>query len=794
MRVSLSSLQRFFSSPLPIKQIIEACDRIGIETEIETLLTCSFSSIVTAKVLTTLPHPNADKLVIATLFDGQKEYQIVCGAPNCRPGIIVPLALPGAKLHDSEGKAFTIKKSKIRGVESQGMCCGADELGFPHLQTSDRGLFEFPLNTPLGESACTILADTLIECSLTPNLGHCASLLGLAREITHVTNVELVLPKEFSLAPLETNAEENPEHDQNLCPIFCCVKISGVSSETSPQELQNALGELKQKSINSIVDITNYIMLSLGQPLHVYDAQSVDFDSLRAQKSQEKHTVKLLNNTEVVISEGIPIICDKNHTVGLAGVMGSLDSSFIETTTDIVLEAAYFSPQAIRASQTHIPLHSEAAYRFTRGIDPNNVLPSLYAAIHYVKKLFPNAKISPIRVLGAAPQSPSLTLRTDMIKRLLGISLSDSQVEEKLVSLGFTVTPQETGSLLVHVPSYRHDIHEEVDLVEEIYRTQPWKIESRKAPAVYTPMYSLKREVVDFLANSGLQQFFTCDLLDAETAALNRQEADYISLQGSKQATVLRDSLLPGLLKSTATNLNRQAPYVHAFELGTTYSKKDSKYQETQSLGIILSGQAEGLSWISHERPLSFYSIKGWLERLFQYFHISSQAYTLLPSDNLNFHPYQQAELYLHKNMLGRFGTLHPQLCKKAQIKHSVFFAELSLDVLLFMQKKAIHLYKPYPIYPSSFRDITLTVHESVPANSLRKKLLSFHSKWLESVSIISIYQNKNPDTQNKNVSLRLVFQDKERTLSSQEIEEEHERLLAMLKEQIDDTKGMIYS
>ncbi|ADZ18404.1 phenylalanine--tRNA ligase subunit beta [Chlamydia psittaci] len=794
MRVSLSSLQRFFSSPLSIKQIIEACDHIGIETEIETLLSCSFSSIITAKIIKTLPHPNADRLVVATLFDGKQEHQVVCGAPNCRPDIIVPLALPGAKLHDHEGNPYTIKKSKLRGVESQGMCCGTDELGFSHLQKTERGLFEFPEGTPLGESACALLADTSIEFCLTPNLGHCASLLGLAREIAHVANVDLILPEEFSFAPLETIPKEHASHDQSICPIFCCVKISGVSSETSPQELQQALSQLKQKSINTIVDITNYIMLALGQPLHVYDAKTVDIDSLRAEKAKEKHYLKLLNNEEVLVPQGTAIICDKNHTVGLAGVMGSLDSSFNETTTDIILEAAYFLPKAIRASQTHIPLHSEAAYRFTRGSNPDNVLPSLYAAIHYIQKLFPNAKVSPIHVVGSVPQSPTLTLRTEMIERVLGATLSQSQVHEELVSLGFTVTSQDQGILSVHVPSYRHDIREEIDLVEEICRTQPWKIEKNKTPATYTPLYAFKREIVDFLAQSGLQQFFTCDLLDIETAALHRQETDYIALQGSKHATVLRDSLLPGLLKSTATNLNRQAPYVHAFELGTVYTKKGSQYQETQSLGIILSGAAEELSWVCHERALSFYSIKGWVERLFRHFHISSTAYTIRPSEHPNFHPYQQAEIYLHKHLLGRFGTLHPQLCKKAQIKHSVFFAELSVDSLLHTQKKAIPRYQPYPIYPSSFRDITLTVDESIPADSLRKKLLSFHSKWLESVSIISIYQNKNPTVQNKNVSLRLVFQDKERTLSNQEIEEEHERLLAMLNEQLDDTKGTIDS
>lgn len=791
MRVSLSLLQKFFSSSLSLKQIVEACDRIGIE--IETPLSHAHSFIVTAKIIATSHHPNADHLVVATLFDGNAEYQIVCGAPNCHVGSIVPLALPGAKVYDQAGCLYTIKKSKLRGIESQGMCCGADELGFPHLQAQGKNLFVFPETSPLGEDVYTLLSDTSIECSLTPNLGHCASILGLAREITHVSPTTLTIPTDFSFSPLPRQTQNTPQHDLTICPFFCYVKISGVSSQPSPQELQDILKACKYKPINAIVDITNYIMLALGQPLHAYNAQAIDYESLCAQKASSPHNLQLLSNEEVLIPQGLPIICDKNHTVALAGVMGSLESSFQETTTEIILEAAYFDPKAIRQSQTYIPINSEAAYRFTRGTDSHNVLPAMYAAIHYIKKLFPQAQVSPIRILGEKTPTKTLTLRKTTVQRILGNQDSEETLKVKLHTLGFSVTSQHEA-ITVEIPSYRHDIHQEIDLVEEICRIEPWHIEKRHSVPVYTPIYSLKRKIVDFLSQSGLQQFFTCDLLDTETVALDRQQKNNqtIHLQGSKYATSLRTSLLPGLLKSTATNLNRQAPYVHAFELGTTYTKVNTRYCETQNLGIILSGQAEQISWISQNRPLSFFSIKGWVEKLFHHLRISLSAYTIQEGHHENFHPYQQAEIYLHKRVIGQFGTLHPHLCKKAQIKCPVFFAEISVDALISTQKKSQKRYQPYPIYPSSFRDITLTVPESLPADSLRRKLLSFPSKWLESVSIISIYQNRDSTTPNKNVSLRLVFQDKERTLSNQEIEEEHERLLARLKQELNDTIGTI--
>ncbi len=794
MRVSLSLLQTFFSSPLSLKQILSACDRIGIETEIEDAFLGSLSSVVTAKVLDTQKHPNADTLVVATVFDGTAEHQIVCGAPNCRPGIIIPLALPGAKLRNAEGEILTITKSKIRGIESRGMCCGADELGFPHLQKSERGLFEFPEDTPLGESACSLLAGAFIECSLTPNLGHCASLLGLAREIACVSGVDLVLPEPFSCLPVPSQYEDLGTHDDQASPFFCSVHISGVDNRPSPQKIQEALFALKQKPINALVDITNYVMLSLGQPLHAYDARYVQKDSIRAEKLQEPSELTLLNKETVSLPEGTLVIRDDAHILGLAGIMGGAVSSVDEETTEIILESAYFLPQAIRSLQKHLPIHSEAGYRFARGTDPQQVLPALYAAIHLIQDLFPEARVSLIRKLGNEEQPlRAVHLRENTTQRILGESITLEDAEISLSQLGFPVTREE-DSLCVTVPSYRHDIKEEIDLVEELYRSRDWKVRSAKHQPAYPPMYKLKRGLTDHLVHAGLQQFFTCDLLDPETASLSLQETELLALQGSKQATALRNSLLPGLIKSVAININRKAPYVHAFEIGTVYSRNKepkrgkhySAYREQESLGIILSGQSEPLSWENTRSSLSFYSIKGWVETVLRYIGISIDDCLVTPSESENFHPYQQAQLSYNKQCIGLLGTLHPDLCKKAQIKQQVFFAELLLNPLLGSLKTAPAEYAPYPVYPSSFRDITLTVNEDIPAGLLRKKLLSYPSKWLERVVIISVYQDKSASTTNKNVSLRLLFRDMTRTLSNQEIDAEHERLLTLLNQEID--------
>lgn len=785
MYISLSLLQTFLSSSLSVQQILDACDRIGIEADYQ--LPSYSPYIVTAKIISTTPHPSADRLKVAILFDGSSQYQIVCGADNCREGIIVPLALPGAKLTSSDGTVITIKKSKLRGIESQGMCCGADEIGFPHLQQSKRGLFEFPEDTQLGENAILLLADPSIEYSLTPNLSHCASLLGLSREIAFITpETSLSIPETFSFHPLAQQKEIFDAHDIHNAPFFCSVVISGVHTVESPAYIQEALIRFKHKPINLIVDITNYIMLTLGQPLHAYDASSLDPHSLHAHTLQQEQDLVLLNDQTVHLPSGSFVIRDNNTILGLAGIMGSKQSSVHAGTQNIVLEAAYFHPKNIRLTQNQTRVYTEASYRFTRGIDPQMTLPALYAAIHCLQQICPEANVSPIRILGDIPatQSP-ISLKPHTLSRILGVQMSPEEISQKLSSLGF-LTQIAHQTVLAIPPSYRHDIIEEMDLVEEIFRIQPIDSKRHKQkPVVFPPIYALKRQITTFLTSSGIQQFFTSDLLEPTTAKLDLSQEPAIYLQGSQHTLTLRRSLLPGLLSSVATNLHRQQNKIQAFEIGSAYTLVHDSYKEIEHLAMILTGH--DTSWIPSE-PISFYTIKGRVEALLK--HLRIHAYTIQRSQSPNFHPRQQVEVFIGKQRLGIFGMVHPHLCKKAQIRIPVFFAEFSIPLLLQSQKKKIAVYQPYPVYPSSFRDITLTVDATIPADLLRQKLSKFGSKWLERVFIISVYQNKDHVLPTKNISLRLIYQDYGKTLSNQEIDQEHERLVTLLNQELEQLRG----
>lgn len=783
MHVPLSLLNRFFKHPISLSEILEACDRIGVEIFIPSSSNV-LSSVVSAKIISTLPHPNSDRLRIAQVFDGDQTWQVVCGAPNCRPDIIIPFAKIGAVLPDPDKHSFKIKKSKIRDIESFGMCCGADEIGYPHLQNED-GLLELPVTTPLGEDISVLLNETILELSLTPNLGHCASLYGLAREIAFCSKAELNLPedlistKEYSI--LNTYGSNEPD----LCPLYVYAKVSNVSPIPSPKDLQDKLLSLKIKPINAIVDITNYIMFCLGQPLHTYDANHVDTHSLNVRLSTPKETITLLNNQNITLPEGLLLVCDQNNPLALAGIMGSLQSSITENTQSIILESAFFNPSTIRLAQKHTSLHTEAAYRFVRGTDPKTVLPALKSALQLLSTVFPNAEISTIVTKGDTSYvTKNISVRKAKVNQLLGTSLSSNILAEKLSSLGFQSLEETFDTVTVDIPSYRHDINEEVDLIEEVARTEESLRASTKSPnrTIYSEGYSLEKQIKPILTGSGLLEFYTCDLLDPEMTTWS-EESPEISLLGSKHATALRHSLLPGLLKSTALNLNRQSTAVQAFEIGKTYHKNVS-YQEKLRLGIILAGNAKPLSWQNLDTSTNFFILKGIIEKLLNKLGIRIPLIEK-PSANPNFHPYQQTQLFL-KHDLGILGMVHPTLRKKADIKIPVFFAELSLDVLLkYMNKKTIH-YKPYPIYPGSFRDFTISVPLELPASILINKLSQSKSKWLESVSLVSIYQNKDVDLTQKSVSLRLNFQNKEKTLSNEEIDQEYNLLIASLMKQLE--------
>lgn len=795
MLIPLQALQRYFSSPISLKEILRACDIIGIEATISESKEKSFSDVVAVKILEVRPHPDAEKLRVATVSDGESLTQVVCGASNCREGIITAFAKVGATLTSSEGATYKIKKSKIRGVESFGMCCSTEELGIA-AENSSEGILELPSDTPLGEDLSIILGSVSLELSLTPNLGHCASLLGVAREIAFALGKTLITPQEWNFSPFPTLLCPSFDRaDEDACPLFAFAEITGIANIPSPKGLQETLTKLGQKPTNAIVDITNYIMLGLGQPLHAYDRRFVDTDSLSVSKLNSSQSITTLQNEELLLPESTLVIKDKEKTLAIAGVIGCKSSSIQDSTESIVLEAAYFSPQTISKSISLTGLQTEASYRFSRGVDPKNVLPALYAAIHLILDIFPQAKVKHVYVLENSPyEAKFVYLRTFQVNRLLGTSLDQKECCLRLERLGFQVVKKEEDRIVVEVPSYRHDITTETDLIEELFRAVGFhsiahtqsSVATSKVREAYPPLYSLNRQLVHSLTGFGLLEFYTEDLLAPASAELYPKTESNIHLSGSKSSLLLRPSLFPGLLSCAANAFNRRHNSFRGFEIGKVYDKINERYQEKEVLGLILGGEPSPNSWMPTDKKLSFFSIKGLIEKLLCDLGISIPL-DVDPSDSPLFHPFQQGLLRVKKTDLGIIGSVHPKYLRKAGISQPVLFAEIFLDKLLKLLPKEHVSYKPVSPFPSSFRDVTLPVPDKIPSSTLVKKLLSLNSKWLESVTVVSIYRDsKSIDSNVRNISLRLTFRGNTKTLSNQEVDEEYNLLITSLHQQLE--------
>ncbi len=800
MLIPLSWLKKYFSTPISLSEIHNACDKIGIEIEAIHSEQFFFSKVVIGEVLETIPHPNADNLKIATVNIGLENLKIICGATNCRPGIKVAVALIGSTLvPKGETQTISIKKSKIRGEVSYGMLCSHQELNItPPFAVVNNGILELPSNAPLGENLSSFLSDHIIELSITPNLGHCCSLWGFAREIAAVSpHLKL---KPFEDADISINTSE-PNLDFKItsqdCFLYFSVLIKNISVHASPILIQTALESIKVKTINNIVDITNFIMFEQGQPLHAFDADKIDLSSFEVTNLQKQTEFSLLNAKTIILEPQALVIQDKNGPLALAGIIGGEKSKISLKTTNVLLEAAVFSPKSVRSSSHKYDLHTDSSYRFERGVDFHRTLQALKNAVNLIKKSCPEAQVGPIfcKENNSFPIKKIL-LRSSTIHRILSLSLSPNELSEKLLPLGFNTIDTTEDSITVHVPSYRNDINEEIDLVEEICRAIGFEKISKNSQLSYTKFkkdktYLFKKDLRKLLIKEGLTECYCSDLLVNEGDFLLSNDflphEKYIFLKNtaSIKTLFLRPSLLQGLLSSCIKNANHKLDSFIAFEIGEIYYKQDSKYIETSTFACIGYGSTQPFSWEKASTPLSFFDFKGILENIFSQLFLKKKI-SFIKSSLLDFHPYQQAIILLDHQPIGKIGQLHPNLLKKSNFKLNVpiFFIECSISPL---NKNSIlqQSFHPIPLYPAIQRDWTISVKQNIEVEQIIKKILEKKSKWLESVSILSVYENNTIGKNIKNVSFRLTYRDTQKTLLSKDIDNEYNKLITSIEKQM---------
>lgn len=798
MLVPLSWLKEYLDLSISPEKIAEVLTFAGLEVDRVEKNSLGFTGVVVAKVLQAKPHPEAERLRIATVSDGTHEYQIVCGASNCRENLVTALAKVGAQLTDGDGRNFKIKKSKLRGVESEGMLCSSQELG---LSSEDSGIIELSQDLPLGIDLFEIFGDTIFDISLTPNLGHCMSIQGIARELSTLLNIPLKSSK-----PL---VSENPNcsiHDiiqvsidsPDACLQYSCRYIENIEIKPSPEWLKNRLEACGVRSINNIVDITNYILLEYGQPLHAFDFDKVAGGELIITEFAEDSSLTTLDLIERKLPKGSLVITDNEKILAVAGIMGGLSSSITENTTRILVESAYFHPSSIRKTSKALNLRTDSSSRFEKTIDPLNVSLALDRAIALMQELAGGqialGKIDEI----SHPYTPlKLTCRLNKINSLLGTKLSFNEVETLLHRLKFPCTPHSNDeSFTVIIPSYRNDIRAEIDLVEEVARVYGYQhitlkeVKSIHSLMPHSSLYLMEKKLRQRLIAEGLQEVLTCDLISPKLATLAVEHIAcedpliHVLQPSSVDQSILRPSMLPGLLQILKHNIDHQTNSLAVFEIGLIHYRQDNHFHEKPMVGILLTGNYETHFWEKNPRKVDFFDLKGVLESVFMGLNLSTISYE--PSSLEGFHPTRQATIKSRHKTLGILGEVHPNLADKLDLKEKIYFAEFSLSELIESTSHFISM-EALPIYPGSDRDWTATFKEETPYSIILDSLKSISSRLVKNISLVNLYRSETLGPDKKNLSFRFIYRDDQKTLSLEMVEKEHARILAFAQQKLKD-------
>lgn len=788
MKILLSWLKEYIDINLPPAQIGKILTSLGLEVDAIENVGTPFARIIVAKIINAAPHPAAEKLQIATVFDGSREFQVVCGAPNCRMGIKTAFAPVGAVLRDKEGKENLIQNVKIRGIESFGMLCSPFELG---LSSDHSGILEFADHIKEGSDVAEMYRDVVFEVSLTPNLSHCQSLIGVARELSAATG----LPVKYPSANVQEDEWDDINkavsvsiQDSEKCPRYTCRLIRNVKISPSPAWLKNKLERSGLRSVNNVVDVTNYVLLELGHPLHAFDYDTLSGHQIIVKTAEPDEGFMTLDNKKRVLSNEDLVISDQNKSVAIAGVMGGLISEVTPSTVNVLLESAYFQPATIRKTSKKFGLQTDASKRFERGTDPNGVILSLERAAMLIQQLA-DGKVARgiIDQKEKDFQEIEIQCRLNRINNLLGTQLSINEVENIFNRLGFHPQWNKKDAFMVKIPTYRVDIQTEIDLIEETARLYGYdkipKVLARYQGTMQpdAPIFLFERQARQKLLNQGLQEFLTCDLIGPTLLDIIQEESvlrdSMIKVLNptSVEQSVLRTSLLPGLLQVVKFNIDHQNHSISGFELGRIHFKDGDQYKEQSMAAIILTGKARAAHWDRKAEDVDFYDLKGMVEAVFNELGIEGLEFK---SQSLKiFHNGRQASIYVGSLEVGSLGEVHPSIQRRLDVSQRILFAEFNLHDL-FKIRKPLQKMAEIPIYPHSTRDWTITLPEDLPIETILKILRSISSPLLEEISVKDIFKSEKIGKDKKNATFHFVYRDRAKTIEFETVEEEHDRII----------------
>lgn len=799
MKIPLSWLKEHIDlTNFTDEQIADAMTEIGFEVEACYQTTPLFQGVVTAQVIETKQHPNADRLTCAMVSDGNQVYPVVCGAPNCREGIIVALARVGASIDDQEGKTWKIKKSKLRGELSHGMLCSEIELG---IGRDSSGIIEFPENTPLGTLLEDQYKDTVIEIGLTPNLAHAFCILGVARDLAAYLDLPLKNGCSYLGQLPELKKKRGSKRfkialeDTEGCPSYGFATIEGVKVGPSPEWLKLRLENAGVRSINNVVDATNYCMLEYGQPLHAFDADKIKGDKVIIRGAQEDEILETLDGKSRNLEEHHLIIADSEKPLALAGVMGGANSEVSDQTSSLLIESAVFDPTVVRKSSKDFFLVSDSSKRFERGVDSNQCLPTLEKVTQLILDIAGGICSQLPQLKGRKCfETKSVPLRFTQIAKVLGVEIERAQVEKMWNKLQFHWTPTEEG-WMISVPTYRYDISQEIDLVEEVSRffginKIPHILEKALPSRIpHSPLYTLENEVRSILVAERLQEVVCSSLVDPQKMAAlpeltTGKEQISVMNPSSKDHSTLRSSLICSALDTIKKNQDHQVSHLACFEIGRVYSKKAEQYEEEPVVSIFLTGETVGDDPLVLKREVDFFDLKGIIQRVSRALRIDNIEY--VNTKHALFHPGRQAKLFQGKRELGYIGQVHPTWAQFFDVKKNVYFAQISLKHLKMLRTEQVQ-YRPLSIYPSSQRDWTITLDKSIGYKQLAAWIDQYKGSHCNGFELISIYEGQKLAEGTHSLSLRFTYQDSKATLKQQVVDKEHMKMVETIEKFINE-------
>ncbi|MDP1603097.1 MAG: phenylalanine--tRNA ligase subunit beta [Legionella sp.] len=771
MKVSENWLREWVNPALDSQQLASLLTMAGLEVDAINPVAGIFEQVIVAQVINVTSHPQADKLSLCEISTGKDALlKVVCGAQNVRPGLKVALAQIGATLPDG----LVIKESQLRGELSEGMLCSAAELG---LQDSAEGIIELDDDAPIGMNFREYLSldDKVLDIDLTPNRADCLSVIGVAREIAALSQLPLRAAPGEIVAPEIDEQKTIQLQAKEACPHYCGRIIKNINSGAiTPLWMRERLRRSGIRSIHPVVDVTNYVMLELGQPLHAFDLNKLHGDII-VRYGRDNEFLELLDGQEVALKDNVLVIADSKTPLAIAGVMGGASSAVNETTVDVFLESAWFNPITIAGVARSYGLFTDSSQRFERGVSPELQLMAMERATTLLLEIAGGQAGPLTEAVDAShlPRRTPVSFNPAKVKQLTGLDINEATMTQMLQGLGMSVTKSDP-LWEVTIPAHRFDVRLDVDLIEEIIRLHGYdkipgdKMITTVQAGVINPLESLSLRLNHFFTARGYHEAISYSFVDPELQDVLYPEAQALTLLNpiSSELSRMRVGMWPGLLASMIYNVHRQQVAIKFFENGVIFELSDGKIVEHACFGGLLTGESGVMSWNEGTRKYDFYDLKGDLQALFSSLSLKDVAFE--SAEHVALHPGKSAKISIDNQPVGWCGVLHPRIAEALDLHDEVILFELKLEPLLSANTPR---YQQISKFPQIRRDLSLLVDENITVAQLQKAVQeTVHHNWLKSFDVFDVYTGESIPAGKKSLAVALTLQDANRTLVDHEI------------------------